>query len=349
MNKKLSILFGLSLILLTACNSGGYTIKGSLAGSELDGQPVMIINLATDQAVDSGLVEGNSFLMKGTVEEPAVCAALIGNKFSYFVLENARIDLDMEKSFNASSTALGKSFEALYTAMDQLNETTRQKLEGISPEQQQAYYENEVIPASKVLAREHLDKNLDNTVGEFAYMLYSSFASPQELIDAYEAMGDNLKDNPQTRSIYEKNKSMMTTAEGMPFVDFTITNAQGTQSLSDYVGKGKYVLVDFWASWCGPCLQETPHIVELYEKYHKKGLDILGVAVWDKPEETIQKIEELGIPWPQIIDAQRIPTDIYGIQGIPHIILFGPDGTIVARNLRGEAMKAKIAEVMGAK
>lgn len=348
MNNKLSILFGLSLMLLTSCSSG-YTIKGKLAGNELDGQQVMIINLATDEAVDSGLVESNSFLIKGTVEEPAVCAALIGNKFSYFVLENARIALDMEKSFNASVTPLGKSFEALYTAMNQLNESTNQKLGELAPEEQQAYYENEVIPASKVLAKEHLDKNLDNTVGEFAYMLYSSFADPQELIDAYEAMGDNLKDNPQTLRIYQKSKSMLTTAEGMPFVDFTVTNAQGTQSLSDYVGKGRYVLVDFWASWCGPCLLETPNIVELYEKYHKKGLDILGVAVWDKPEDTQKKIEELGLPWPQIIDAQRIPTDIYGIQGIPHIILFGPDGTIVARNLRGEAMKAKIAEVMGAK
>jgi ComEC/Rec2-related protein len=111
MNNKLSILFGLSLMLLTSCSSG-YTIKGKLAGNELDGQQVMIINLATDEAVDSGLVESNSFLIKGTVEEPAVCAALIGNKFSYFVLENARIALDMEKSFNASATPLGKSFEA---------------------------------------------------------------------------------------------------------------------------------------------------------------------------------------------------------------------------------------------
>lgn len=349
MNRKLSILFGLSLLLLAACNSGGYTIQGNLADNELDGQQVRIINLASDQTVDSALVEGNSFVIKGSIEEPAICAALVGNKFSYFVLENSRIALDMEKSFNVSSSKLGQAFDALYSGMDQLNQATRQALEGVSPDQKQAYYDAEVIPASKALAKEHLEKNGDNTVGEFAYMLYSSFADPQELIDAYEVLSDKLKDSPQIRSIYEKNKSMLTTAEGLPFVDFTITNAQGTQSLSDYVGKGKYVLVDFWASWCGPCLRETPYIVELYNKYHKQGLDVLGVAVWDKPEETLKKIEELKLPWPQIIDAQRIPTELYGIQGIPHIILFGPDGTILARNLRGEAMKAKVAEVMGAK
>ena len=131
------------------------------------------------------------------------------------------------------------------------------------------------------------------------------------------------------------------------FTDFTIEQPDGTKvSLSDYVGKGKYVLVDFWASWCGPCRGEIPNIKELYDKYHAKGLDVLGVAVWDKPEDTQAAIKELGIVWPQIINAQQIPTELYGIQGIPHIILFAPDGTIVARDLRDEAMKEKVVEVM---
>ena len=96
----------------------------------------------------------------------------------------------------------------------------------------------------------------------------------------------------------------------------------------------------------GPCRAEIPNIKELYDKYHSKGLDVLGVAVWDKVEDTQKAIKELGIVWPQIINAQQIPTELYGIQGIPHIILFAPDGTIVARDLREEAMKEKVAEVM---
>ena len=122
--------------------------------------------------------------------------------------------------------------------------------------------------------------------------------------------------------------------------------ATGRQQGFAYVGKGKYVWVDFWASWCGPCRAEIPNIKELYDKYHSKGLDVLGVAVWDKVEDTQKAIKELGIVWPQIINAQQIPTELYGIQGIPHIILFAPDGTIVARDLREEAMKEKVAEVM---
>ena len=109
------------------------------------------------------------------------------------------------------------------------------------------------------------------------------------------------------------------------------------------------VLIYFWASWCGPCRSESPHIAELYNTYKDKGLTVLGVAVWDKPENTKKAIKELNIDWPQIIDTGMTPMDLYGVKGIPFILLFGPDGTIIARDLRGEGMKNKVAEVLNNK
>ena len=129
------------------------------------------------------------------------------------------------------------------------------------------------------------------------------------------------------------------------FTDFTIEhgNADGSPaSLSDYVGKGKYVLVDFWASWCGPCKEEMPVLKEVYKRFKGDKFEIVGIAVSDKRADTEAIVPELGITWPVIYDAQSIPTEIYGINAIPHIILFGPDGRIVARELRGE----KIAETL---
>ena len=130
------------------------------------------------------------------------------------------------------------------------------------------------------------------------------------------------------------------TAEGVKFTDFEVKGSK----FSDYVGKGKYILVDFWASWCGPCKAEVPYLKNVYEKYAGKDFDILGVAVWDKDKATEKAIKDLSLPWNQIINAQSIPTDLYGIQGIPHIILISPDGTILKRNLRGADIEAEVAK-----
>ena len=136
-----------------------------------------------------------------------------------------------------------------------------------------------------------------------------------------------------------------TPQEGDKFADFAVEYEGKTTRFSDYVGKGQYVLVDFWASWCGPCRREIPNLIAAYNKYKEKGLQVLGIAAWDKPEDTKKAIAEEQIPYPQIINSQKIATDIYGISGIPHIILFAPDGTIVARGLRGAQIEQKLAEI----
>lgn len=135
------------------------------------------------------------------------------------------------------------------------------------------------------------------------------------------------------------------TAEGAMFTDFDIDGVK----LSDYVGKGKYVLVDFWASWCGPCKREIPNIKKVYDKYVGDDFDVLSVAVWDQPQASVDTAKAYGVNWNEIINAQAVPTDLYGIQGIPHIILFGPDGTIVKRDLRGEGIEEEVAKYVTAK
>lgn len=141
-------------------------------------------------------------------------------------------------------------------------------------------------------------------------------------------------------------KVQQETSEGKMFKDFSAEYEGKVTKLSDYVGKGKYVLVDFWASWCGPCKKEIPNLIKVYNQYKGDRFEVLGVATWDEPADTKKAIRDMKIPYPQMLNAQHAGSDAYGISGIPQIILFGPDGKIVKRNLRGEALEKTVAEVL---
>ena len=161
----------------------------------------------------------------------------------------------------------------------------------------------------------------------------------------------NKKASANKESAPEQTKASMVTStdEGAMFTDFEIAQPNGSVAkLSDYVGKGKYILVDFWASWCGPCKREIPNIKAAWEKYKGDKFDVLSVAVWDKPEDTAKAAAEHGVVWNQIVDAGEVPTDIYGIKGIPHLILFGPDGVILKRGdaLRGPGLEEELSKIL---
>lgn len=185
-----------------------------------------------------------------------------------------------------------------------------------------------------------------NEAGVYAVARILSYVMPMDKLIAFIDGDDYFKADStiiQSRKVWN---IQVETGEGKMFRDFSVEYEGKTTKLSDYVGKGKYVLVDFWASWCGPCKREIPNLIKVYEKYKGDKFEVLGVATWDKPEDTKKSIEALGIPYPQILNAQREGSDAYGIEGIPQIILFGPDGTILKRNLRGEGIEAAIAEIM---
>ena len=131
-----------------------------------------------------------------------------------------------------------------------------------------------------------------------------------------------------------------------PYTDFTAVTPEGEElSLSQLVGKTDFVLVDFWASWCGPCRAEIPNLIKVYEQYKEKGLVVLGVAVNDKPEDTLKAIEKDKITYPQILNSQNIAAETYDFNSIPTIYLFGPDGRVVAHDLRGKDINNKLAEI----
>lgn len=172
------------------------------------------------------------------------------------------------------------------------------------------------------------------------------YVQPKCIEDAIATLTDEQKQSFEIKALMEKIEAGKKTAEGQMFTDFEAEYADNVQRLSDHVGKGKYVLVDFWASWCGPCRAEIPNLIAVHNQYAGDQLEVLGVATWDEPAATLEAIAELNIPYAQIMNAQKAGSDAYSIEGIPEIILFGPDGTILKRGLRGEQIEATIKEYL---
>ena len=158
--------------------------------------------------------------------------------------------------------------------------------------------------------RKAIEKNRDNDIAVQALSYIYGELTNKEILEYVDMLSPQMQQDSSVVKIAEGARKAMLTEEG----------------------------------WCGTCKREITNIRAAYEKYGPKGLEVLSVAVWDKPEDTKAAAKEHGVVWSQIINAQQIPTDLYGIRGIPQIMLFGPDGTILKRDLRGEGIDAELAK-----
>ncbi len=292
------------------------------------GAMLYIVNYDTGENVDSVLIEGETVVFTGTVDEPFAARLMKdGQRGPVFIMEPGSISFskegkafgsplnDLDREISDSSAVIGKRFTAATT----------------DAEKEAIYGEYTAYLQKK------MKENIDNPIGYLLFMQTAYEMAPAEL-EEYVARVPSLAKSQRVSKLVEMNRRKVATGVGAKYTDFDING----KKLSDYVGKdGKYLLVDFWASWCGPCRREIPGIKELLAANSDK-MNVLGVAVWDKPADTEKAINELGITWPVIIDAQHIPTDIYGISGIPCIMLIAPDGTIVSRDKQGAALKADV-------
>ena len=158
------------------------------------------------------------------------------------------------------------------------------------------------------------------------------------------------KSAPRMEKLLPVIEARRNVAVGKKFADFEMTDMNGkTRKLSEFVGNGKIVLIDFWASWCPPCRRDMPNIVEVYKQYKNKGFEIVGVSLDSKKEAWEKGVKDLDINWMQLSDLQgwkNAGAKLYGVNSIPHTVLVDKDGTIIAKVLHGKEIGEKLAKML---
>ena len=350
---KSNLMYLAAALLLAACTpKAGNTTK--VVGQFGDDAPEVVEISLGDVLDTTVIVEKGHFEVN--IPKNLTTFAVFQPGFSpvTFLSDGSTITIDPEVGTAVSSNKKGP--QARYAEyndwMEQFMTDYRAKMAefGEDEDAAEAYYE-EVLKTFNDYQKEAVKANPDNLIGLMAISQIMT-EDTDEMLALLDGLSDELKAIPEVVKLRTSYECQAQTGEGSKFVDFTVVQdpenpETSTVKFSDYIGNGKYVLVDFWASWCGPCKAEMPNLVNVYNTYHGEKFDMLSVAVWDKVEDTVEAAPGLGIVWNQIVNAQEIPTNLYGIDGIPHIILFGPDGTILKRNLRGEKIGEAVKEALG--
>ena len=312
--------------------------------------------------LDSAVVTAGAFTFEGRQDEVVnryityTPAEGRGPRVDFF-LENGNITVVMGENASVTGTPNNDIYQAYKTEAAGLNKEMRAlyeqtKAEGVTEEQKaeiEKQYE-ELDAKLTNLTFQTIDANITNPVGIHLWP-GNSYSMELEQLQALAAkVPAEYQSNERIAKLLSRIEVLAKTAVGQKFTDFTLPDTEGNpMTLSNIIAKNKYTLIDFWASWCGPCRREMPNVVAAYKEYNKKGFGIVGVSLDSDAEAWKKAIKDMDMTWDHMSDVKGWQCEgaaLYGVNSIPATVLVAQDGTIIARNLRGEAIKEKLAELL---
>ncbi|MBR1934116.1 MAG: AhpC/TSA family protein [Prevotella sp.] len=357
--KKNLLAFLLLAVALVGCQQNGYKIKGTAEGFA-DGDTLLLItDFATGTPSDTLIVNNGRFEHSGQVDSVDICAIYsLANPEAGtdFLLEPGTITISLSQEPGMSRVGGTKANEGWQQLNDmvagygeRMQQLTNQALSAEpDTDAQVALYEQmarmEYEMGQKVV--EIAEKNLDNELGYFLVLNYMNDAAlPAE--KRLELM-DRLPASSQQRGALKQLRSEMqqvqdSPGEGMPFGDYTLSTPSGDQlRLLDEVARHRFTIIDFWASWCGPCMREIPHLKQLYAEYSPKGFGIIGISLDEDRDAWVKAVTSEKLQWPQVSDLKGWkcePARALGVEAIPCFYVLDENGTILAEKLDGSQLE----------
>jgi thiol-disulfide isomerase/thioredoxin len=360
--KRVFYLVVLVLFCFSCNKTNKYIILGEIENIELENQTIQLF--AVDSTENVSLLSSDSikdfrFSFTGEANSGLAYVELDGETElgkRYLLLEADTIRILFGDEIKVTGTPANNDYQAALNSEIYLDEIEAQyykeKENGTLSAETEASLNSEYDAQFKKIKETYTDffkNNINNPLGQkiFTESRWNRRLDEVQLDTVLSRAGDSFKATEVYLVSSERLHNMKTSVPGNPYKDIVSKDPDGNPiALSDYAGKGKYVLLDFWASWCPPCREEMPNLVKLYKKYKSKNFEIVAYSL-DQTEEAWKKgIKTLGITWPQMSDCaywNALPVKSYAVQGIPCTILIDPEGKIINRGLRAEEL-AKILE-----
>jgi peroxiredoxin len=337
----------------------GYTIAGTVAGLE-DGTWLYLRLAKPDKKIDSCQVSGGRFRMKGAIAGKAAQVYLFTagyTNYTSFWLENTAMQLELRAGSFKEGTVTGSATNDEYKQFSGPNRLLDQQLDSLEKVRNSATDAGERKSLSTRLAgirqqkaqleRDYVRRNPGSLVAAYILNVYASTWGKDTTSVLYEQMSPELKASAYGMEIQDFIALNRKIDVGGPFADFEQLNTAGTPVKLSNI-KARYILLDFWASWCGPCRQENPNLVKTYARFRDKGFTVLGVSLDENKKAWLKAVADDNLTWENVSDLrgdQNKAALIYGISGIPDNFLIDGNGTIVARNLRGKKLDDKLEEL----
>jgi peroxiredoxin len=341
--------------------SNHFTINGDIKGWK---EPFIYLawQLGDSTVVDSVAIKNGKFHFSGHVGDPVRAELLSREQTTMFYLENADIVIKGNYDSLPRITVTGSQTQ-------KTNDSLEVSLSGIEAQMEQLYGKFNTDGENKDTAKQgaledmwaKLQKESDSVKDAFItshphspVSLYqikdmTIDGSYSRLLALFSSLDGSLQQSPMGKQLKKTLDVMSKREVGKKAMDFTQNDLQGKSVHFEEFRKGKYVLIDFWASWCGPCRAENPNVLEAYNRFRDKNFTVLGISLDTDHDKWKEAVLKDGMPWSQLCDLKGSQNEVavkYGVEGIPFNFLVDPDGNIIAKDLRGIALQRKLGEIL---